>query len=94
MRILNECSERDCILFIVLLYTALRISGILRIRVENVKKGYLNIREQKISKFRCIYLHRELRGALRSFIADKEPHAFLIKSCEGGKHPYLSCNGL
>ena len=36
MRILRRENERNYILFMVGLYTALRISDILRIRVENV----------------------------------------------------------
>lgn len=87
MRILKERNERNYILFMVGLFTALRISDILRIRVENVKKDYLNIRELKTGKFRRVYLHPDLRRALRDFIADKEPHEFLIKSREGGNHP-------
>src|SRR5690625_4410406 len=42
------------------LYTALRISDILRIRVKYVRNDYLNIREKKTSKLRRVYLHPEL----------------------------------
>lgn len=87
MRILIADNERNYILFMVGLYTALRISDILRIRVENVKNDYLNIREQKTSKFRRVYLHPDLKKALRDFIVDKEPHEFLFKSREGGNRP-------
>lgn len=87
MRILKSRNERNYILFMVGLYTALRISDILRIRVEDIQKDYLNIREKKTSKFRRVYLNPELRRALKSYIADMEPHEFLIKSREGGNQP-------
>lgn len=87
MRILLRESERNYILFMVGLYTALRISDILRIRVEDIQKDYLNIREKKTSKFRRVYLNPDLKKALRNYIADKEPHEFLFKSREGGNKP-------
>lgn len=82
-RMLRENSERDYVLFLTGLYTALRISDILRIRVGDVKNDYLNIREQKTSKLRRVYLHQELKRALKSYIADQEPYIFLFKSREG-----------
>lgn len=87
MRLLKGKSERNYLLFVVGLYTALRISDILRIRVEHVKKDYLNIREQKTSKFRRVYLHNDLRKALKDYVVDKEPHEFLFRSREGGNQP-------
>lgn len=87
MRILKEGNERNYILFMVGLYTALRISDILRIRVEDIQKDYLNIREKKTSKFRRVYLNPDLRKALKNYIADKEPHEYLIRSREGGNNP-------
>lgn len=84
MRILKERNERNYILLMVGLYTALRISDILRIRIEDIQKDYLNIREKKTSKFRRVYLNPNLRKALKSYIADKEPYEFLIRSREGG----------
>lgn len=87
MRILQRENERNYILFMVGLYTALRISDILRIRVEDIQKDYLNIREKKTSKFRRVYLNPDLKKALRNYIADKDPHEFLIKSREGGNQP-------
>lgn len=87
MRLLKEDNERNYILFMVGLYTALRISDILRIRVEDIQRDYLSIREQKTSKFRRVYLNADLKKALRHYIVDKEPHEYLIKSREGGNKP-------
>lgn len=82
-RRLRDKNERDYVLFLTGLYTALRISDILRIRVGDVKNDYLNIREKKTHKLRRVYLHRELKGALNNFIVDQEPYEFLFKSREG-----------
>lgn len=87
MRKLKERSERNYILLMVGLYTALRISDILRIRVEDIQKDYLNIREQKTSKFRRIYLNPTLKKVLRDYIAEKESYEYLIRSREGGNQP-------
>jgi integrase len=86
-RRLKAKSERNYILFMIGLYTALRISDILRLRVEDIKNDYINIREKKTSKFRRIYLNRDLKKALKDYIADKEPHEYLIKSREGVNKP-------
>src|SRR5699024_1645926 len=86
-RILKERNERDYVLFLSGLYTALRISDILRIRVEDIKNEYINVREIKTSKTRRIYLHPELNRALRNYIADKEPYEFLFRSREGVNKP-------
>ncbi|WP_026908939.1 site-specific integrase [Paucisalibacillus globulus] len=86
-RILKANNERDYIMVMVGLYTALRISDILRIRVEDIKKDYMNIREKKTGKARRIYLNNELKKALKDYIQDKEPHEYLIRSREGINNP-------
>lgn len=86
-RLLKERNQRDFVLLLTGLYTALRISDILRIRVGDVKNDYLNIRERKTSKLRRIYLHPELKAALREYIDDKEPYEHLFKSREGENRP-------
>lgn len=86
-RNLKKENRRNYILLMVGLYTALRISDILRIRVEDVKKDYLNIQEKKTSKMRRVYLNSDLKKELREYIADKEPHEFLIRSRQGLNQP-------
>lgn len=86
-RKLKSRNDRNYILLMTGLYTALRISDILRIRVEDVRNDYLNIREKKTSKLRRVYLHPELKKALKDYIIDKEPYEFLFKSREGENRP-------
>lgn len=86
-RLLKDHNERNYILFLVGLYTALRISDILVIRVEDIKDEYINVREIKTYKTRRIYLHPKLKRALRDYTVDKQPYEFLFKSREGGNKP-------
>jgi integrase len=86
--ILKQDNERNYILFMLGLYTALRISDILRIKVGDIQKDYINIREKKTSKTRRIYLHPDLKKALQDYTRNKDdPNEYLIKSREGFNQP-------
>lgn len=85
---LKETNPRNHILFLFGIYTGLRISDILRLRVSDVKgKKFLIISESKTQRKknnqRTIELNPTLRNALRSYLKDKENHEFLIKSRVG-----------
>lgn len=86
-RLLRNHNERDYILMLMGLYTALRISDILRVRVEDIKKDFINVREVKTGKLRRIYLHPKLNKALKNYIAEKNSYEYLFKSREGGNKP-------
>lgn len=86
-RILRNKNERDYVLMLMGLYTALRISDILRVRVEDIQKEYFNIREKKTGKLRRIYLHPKLSKALKDYIADRESYEYLFRSREGANRP-------
>lgn len=81
-------NERNYILFLFGIYTGLRISDILSLRVADVKgKKFLVIKESKTKRkknnTRTIELNPTLRKALRSFLKDREGHEYLIKSRVG-----------
>lgn len=86
-RLLKNHNERNYILFLMGLYTALRISDILVIRVEDIQQDYINVREIKTYKSRRIYLHPKLKRALKDYVVGKQPYHFLFKSREGGNRP-------
>lgn len=86
-RVLRNQNERNYILMLTGLYTALRISDILIMKIEDVQQDYINLREIKTSKSRRIYLHPKLKKALRDYIVDKEPYEYLFKSREGANKP-------
>lgn len=86
-RSLKEKNERNYVLLMTGLYTALRISDILKIKVGDIKGDHINVREKKTSKFRRIYLHNDLKKALKSYTTDKPPYEYLFKSRQQGNKP-------
>lgn len=85
---LKEKSERNYILFLIGIYTGLRISDILKLRVCDVKnKSHIYIRENKTHKENSIFIHKELRPILNSYIADKQLSDYLFTSRKGINKP-------
>ena len=85
---LKKRNPRDFLLFTLGINTGLRISDILRLKVEDVKdqtgeiKEYLDLNEKKTKKQRLIYLNDEVRNALEYYfdktgIYDLERYLFI-----------------
>jgi site-specific recombinase XerD len=70
---LKKRNPRDFLLFTLGINTGLRISDILKLKVEDVKdqagdiKEYLDLNEKKTKKQRLIYINNEVRNALEYF---------------------------
>lgn len=86
-RYLKRRSDRDFILFLFGINTGLRISDILSLKIKDVKKPYINIRETKTSKEKRINLPPELKRELARFIEEKEDYEYLFKSRKGINRP-------
>src|SRR5690625_2320334 len=86
-RFLREKNERNYILFLVGIYSGLRISDILQLRVSDAKKPYFSIREQKTNKQKRIPISPRVKRELDKFIEGKEDYEFLFKSREGINKP-------
>lgn len=89
---LKEKNERDYILFLLGIYTGLRISDILSLKVKDLKdKKYLVIKEKKTRKKRnngrSIELNTTLKKALKKYLKDKPNHEYVIKSRIGNNKP-------
>lgn len=81
-------SERDYVLFMFGIYTGLRISDILTIRVRDVKdKDYIYIREKKTNKEKRFPINEDLKDILEDYIKDKKDYEFLFKSQKGNNQP-------
>lgn len=85
-------NERDYILFLLGIYTALRISDILKLKVKDLKnKNYITINEQKTKRKknnkRTIEIHSYLKRELKKYLEDKEEHEYVIKSRKGINRP-------
>lgn len=77
---LKDKNPRDYIMFLIGIYTGLRISDILRLRVKDVSGSHISIREKKTNKQKRIYMAPELKKALIVYIEGKPANEFLIKS--------------
>ncbi len=82
-------SQRNYLLFLIGIYTGLRISDILTLRVKDLKnKNYLVVSDKKTHKKkknnkRTIELHPALKKELKHYLIDKEDHEYVIKSRSG-----------
>lgn len=85
---LKRTNVRDYILFITGVYTGLRISDILRLKIQDVKdKIFIYIREKKTSKQNIIEINKLLEKEYKWYCEDKELDEYLIRSREGVNKP-------
>lgn len=91
---LKENNDRNYIMFLLGIYTGLRISDILKLRVKDVIdlsnrkdkrkiKKQIVLREQKTSKQKIIKINPILKEPLEDYVQDKEMYEYLIKSRQG-----------
>lgn len=77
-------NERDYVLFMTGIYTGLRISDILPLKVRDVKnKKYIKLREDKTNKFKQIEINAALKKVFKDYCKDKKDHEVLFKSRVG-----------
>ncbi|SDZ19091.1 site-specific integrase [Tindallia californiensis] len=87
-RYLKERNERNYILFLMGIYTGLRVSDILRFRIRDLKgKQEIRIREGKTNKRKSIPFNPILKKALEAYYPGKELNDYLIKSRQGYNQP-------
>ncbi len=78
---LKEKNDRDYILFVFGIYSGLRISDILPLKVSDVRnKSRLHIHEKKTGKEKIISLNEELRNALAEYTKEMKDWEFLFPS--------------
>lgn len=78
---LKARNERDYVLFMFGIYTGLRISDILKLRVRDVRgRDYVYIREKKTGKEKRFPINVELKPIIENFIREKKDFEFLFKS--------------
>lgn len=69
---LKKKNERDYILFMVGIYSGLRISDIVPLKVKDVKGMHVEIKEKKTKKTKRFPINPRLRKALTTYINNKE----------------------
>ncbi len=81
-------SERDYIMFMFGVYSGLRISDILKLRVRDVRgKEKVTLREKKTGKERRFPINKALKKALAKYIEAMRDYEFLFKSRNGNNQP-------
>ncbi|UOF90807.1 site-specific integrase [Fodinisporobacter ferrooxydans] len=86
-RYLKKTNERNYIMFLVGIYTGLRISDILKLKVGDMKGSHISLRETKTGKQKRIQISPILKRELKSFIEGKDDHQYLIRSRQGKNKP-------
>ena len=84
---LRQWSERNYILFLFGINTGLRISDIIKVKVEDIHDGYIYIREKKTRKARQILITTTLKRDLDPFIKNKEGFEYVFRSRKGRNQP-------
>lgn len=85
---LKNKNQRDYIMFLLGLYTGLRISDILKLQVKHVKgRDTIRLKEKKTDKSKVIKINKFLKKELESYIADKEDYQYLIANSKSGLNP-------
>ena len=69
---LKRKNERDYVLFLFGIYTGLRVSDIILIKVKQIMKDKIEIREKKTGKIRRFPINQQLRNALNQYTENKQ----------------------
>lgn len=85
--ILLERSERDMVMFMLGVYTGLRISDILKLRKKMVVGTHIVLKEQKTKKGKRVLIVPELRRILKNYTADMNDNDYLFASRQGRNRP-------
>jgi len=83
-----ELCERNHVLWMMGIYSGLRISDLVKNRISAVKdKKCLTLRETKTGKQTTIEIAPPLRACLAKYCSDRDPEEYLIRSREGYNKP-------
>ena len=89
---LKEKSHRDFVMFMAGLYSGLRISDILRLKVSDIKgKDHIYIREKKTGKERSLLINPHLKRVFKEYIGAMEDWQYLFTSRKGSNKPITRC---
>lgn len=81
-------SERDYMMFLMGIYSGLRISDILKLRVRDVKgKDRITIREKKTGKEKRFPINAYLKKRLEDYTDGKADYEYLFASRQGKNAP-------
>ena len=85
---LKNSNERNYILFSLAVYSGLRITDILNLRVKDVKnRNEFVLVEKKTGKRKTLNINPNLQNILKTFIKNKKDNEYLISSRDSGNKP-------
>lgn len=85
---LKKINDRNYIMFMTGIYSGLRISDILPLKVKDIKnRDYVLIREKKTKKQKKFIINPILKKEIKIYCSDKDLNDYLIKSREGCNKP-------
>ena len=85
---LREQNERDYVLFMFGIYSGLRISDILPLKVRDVKHAdYIYLREEKTGKEKRFPINYELKKILHHYTKGKRDYEYLFRKSKGKNEP-------
>lgn len=86
--ILRAQNERNYMMFVIGIYTGLRISDIVKLKVKDVRnKDHIVITEMKTKKVKRLLIVPELKRVLKRYIENKDDNDYLIQSRKGKNKP-------
>jgi len=80
LRDLEKWNPKYHAIFLVGIYTGLRISDILRLRVRDIRADELRIRQKKNRKWVMLPVHPEIRRGIAEYIKGMSDHDWLFRS--------------
>lgn len=80
---LKERNKRNLLQLVAGINLGLRISDLLQLRVKDVKKQYVSLREKKTGKEKRIKINKTLRKALDQYINDRDDQEYVFRSRKG-----------
>lgn len=79
--LINSNRLRDWIMVSIGIFTGLRISDILQLKVKDIKnKDYLKLKQKKTKKSKKIIINNQLKSDLKEFIKGKKDNEYLIRT--------------
>ena len=80
-RYLRKKSERDYVMFVTGIYSGLRISDILKLRVRDVReKDHIYMREKKTGKEKRFLINKNLKKILQEYTKGKDDLEYLLEN--------------
>lgn len=85
---LKKTNARNYIIFVLGIYSGLRISDMLNLRIRDLKnKDYINIREKKTKKQKIFIINPYVKKELKIFCEGKDINEYVFKSRKGINKP-------